>query len=43
LRRDRRINIRRGLFRLWIVFVSGVITVGIASSGDIREEFKRLQ
>jgi hypothetical protein len=37
-----RINLRRGLFRLWIILAClFVITVGIASTGGIRDEFKR--
>jgi hypothetical protein len=37
-----KINLRRGLFRLWIIFAClFVISVGIASSDGIRDEFKR--
>jgi hypothetical protein len=36
------IDIRRGSFRLWIVFaVLFVIAVGVESSGGIREEFNK--
>ena len=39
---DGRINVRRGLFRLWIIFAClFAIAVGVASSGGIREEFRK--
>jgi len=35
-----RINVRRGLFRLWLVLVVlWAITVGVFSFGDVRDEF----
>jgi hypothetical protein len=37
-----RINVRRGLFRLWIIFAClCILVVGIVSSGSIREEFEK--
>jgi hypothetical protein len=37
-----RINLRRGLFRLWIIFAClFVFAVGIASTRGIREEFSK--
>jgi hypothetical protein len=37
-----RINVRRGLLRLWLVLATlWAITVGVYSSGDVRFEFKK--